>query len=119
LPDYHVGQLVLIFSPTPSTDIPDPRKMAYIELFSAISQQSSATSGFHMVAKSMAFGHPRYQCIFLDQVIRPCLLSPIINGPAVQGVEGHDSLDHYYRFYINKYRNPNDYMWMHQSVSDD
>jgi hypothetical protein len=118
MPDYRVGRLVLIFSLTPSAELPNPRKMVYMESFSAMSRQYSSTSGFYAVAKARTHGRPRYRCAYLDQVIRPCPLSPIIKGPAQRGMEGHDSLDHYFNFYINKYRNPHDYAWMHQSKGD-
>jgi hypothetical protein len=114
LPDCRVGWLVLIFSLTSSPDSPSPPKMAYIELFSAIPQQCSSTSGFHAVRRVKNMGYSQYRCIFLNQVIRPCPLAPIFSGPAVRGVEGHDSLDHYMNFYINKYRNPHDFAWIHR-----
>lgn len=89
--------------------------MAYVERFTAISKQRSGNSGFHTVGKSRVLGRTRYECVFLEQVIRPCPLSPIIKGAAKRDVEGHDSLSHYDSFYINKYRNPRDYAWIHQT----
>lgn len=64
----------------------------------------------------MTSGRPHYQCIFLDQVLRPCPLAPIIRGPAARGVEAHDSLEHYTQSYIIKYQHPHDYAWIHQST---
>jgi hypothetical protein len=89
--------------------------MAYVQCFTKIPQQPSKTSGFYAIAKAKAYGQPRYECVSLDQIIRPCPLAPIIRGAATPEIEGHASLDHYDEFYINKYRNPHDYAWVHTS----
>ncbi|CUA74203.1 hypothetical protein RSOLAG22IIIB_11042 [Rhizoctonia solani] len=114
LADYRVGRLVLIFSLALTTEVPIPRLMAYVERFTAISKKRSGVSGPHAVAKSTILGRTRYECVFLDQIIRPCPLAPIINGPAERGIEGHESLSYYNSFYINKYRHPRDFAWLHQ-----
>ncbi|KAG8691040.1 hypothetical protein FRC11_007309 [Ceratobasidium sp. 423] len=91
--------------------VPKPRLMGYIEKFTSISKYCSSVSGLHAVAKSKVRGRTQYECIFLDQVVRPCALSPIIKGAAARGVEGHDSLAHYQSFYLNKYRNPHEFAY--------
>lgn len=88
--------------------------MAYVQRFSKISPRPSGNSGFFAVGKAYRRNRLHYECIPLEQVIRPCPLSPIFNGPADPDVEGHASLDHYCRFYVNKYRNPHDFAWIHQ-----
>lgn len=113
--DYRVGRLVLIFAVASSPDNLKPPMLAYVERFTKVSKAASSISGFHAVAKSQILGHRRYDCILLDQVVRPCPLAPIIKGPAARDVEGHRSLEHYQHFYINKYQNPHNYAWIHQS----
>lgn len=115
LADYSVGRLALIFALTPSLNDPEPILMAYVQRFTTIPRTPSGTSGFYAVAKAVNRGASRFETIAAAQLARPCPLSPLIKGAATRGVIGHQSLDHYQQFYINKYRTPNDYFFLLRS----
>lgn len=93
--------------------MPDPPLMAYVQRFTTIPHVTSGVSGFYAVSKSQHRGSPRYEVVAASQIARPCPLSPIIKGRASRGVEGHESLDHYDSFYINKFRRPRDFSFIH------
>lgn len=112
---YRVGRLKLIFSVSRTPKNPSPRKMAYVQRFSKISCHPSGNSGFYGEGKAYQRDCLDYDCVPVDQVIHPCPLSPILKGAAAPNIEGHALLDHYYQSYINKYRNPHDFVWIHQS----
>jgi hypothetical protein len=45
-------------------------------------------------------------------IVRLCPLSPIIRGRAPRDVDCNNVLDRYSEFYLNKYRNMDDYIFM-------
>jgi hypothetical protein len=111
--DYSVGRVVLLFSLAPSTEVPQPRLMAYVQRFTAIPRSPSGTSGFYAVAKLRSQGAPRYEVITVSQIARLCPLAPVMEGQAHRDVASYDALDHYEKFYINKYRTPHDFAFLH------
>ncbi|KAG8736283.1 hypothetical protein FRC10_009482 [Ceratobasidium sp. 414] len=68
---------------------------------------------FPAVKKTMNCRQSHYEIIAASQITWPCLLLPIVNQAATQGVEDLGSLDHYEQFYINKYRIPSDFLFLH------
>lgn len=111
--DYLIGRVALLFSLAPSTLVPEPQLMAYVQRFTPVPRTTAGASGFYAVAKARNRGTPRYEVIAASQIARPCPLSPIIEGRANRAVTGHASLDHYDRFYINKYRTPRHFSFIH------
>jgi hypothetical protein len=105
----------LLFALKPSVEVPKPILMAYVQRFTQIPHVPSGVSGFYGVAKAKNRGLFRYEAIAASQIARPCPLSPQIKGPAIRGVEGCQSLDRYVDFYINKYRTPHDFLFIHSS----
>jgi hypothetical protein len=89
--------------------------MAYVQRFTAIPHRPSGVSGFYAVAKALDQGSPRYEVISASQIARPCPLSPLLKGSATRGVLGHESLNHYDTFYINKHRTPHEFLFLHTS----
>ncbi|KAF8593279.1 hypothetical protein BDV93DRAFT_482507 [Ceratobasidium sp. AG-I] len=113
LHDYSVGRVILLFSLAPCLLVPEPRLMAYVQRFSPIPKAPSRVSGLYAVAKLMQRGLPRYEVIAASQIARPCPLAPYIEGPAVAEGIGHASFDYYSKFYINKYRTPQNFTFLH------
>jgi hypothetical protein len=113
--DYAIGRIALVFALKPSIEAPAPRTMVYVQRFTAIPRTPSGVSGFYAVAKAFDRGEPRYEVISASQIARPCPLSPVFKGPATRGVPGHEVLDHYSKFYINKYRTPHEFLFLHAS----
>jgi hypothetical protein len=89
--------------------------MAYVQRFTAIPRAPSGVSGFYAVAKALDRDLPRYEVILAEQIARPCPLSPVFKGSAIRGVVGHESLDRFSKFYINKYRTPHEFLFLHAS----
>ncbi|KAG8694961.1 hypothetical protein FRC08_008149 [Ceratobasidium sp. 394] len=108
--DYSVGRIALLFALKPSEDVLEPCLMAYVQRFSDIPKNSTGTTGFYTIGRLN-----RYEVIAASQIARPCSLSPQIKGVATRDIEGHQSLNHYKRFYINKYRLPIDFLFIHSS----
>lgn len=113
LRDYSIGRLRLLFSLSPTAVMPNPPTMAYVHLFTSPGPVS-AVSGFHGVGKCMTRGNARHAVIFASQIVRPCPLSPIFCGEADRDVKGTESLSHYDKFYVNKYRHPRDFCFIHE-----
>ncbi|KAG9122943.1 hypothetical protein FRC07_000441 [Ceratobasidium sp. 392] len=113
LHDYSVGRAALVFALKPSPGMPVPRLMVYAQRFTPIPATPSSTTGLYPVARKTQRGSPRYEVIAASQLARPCPLAPIFKGRATRGIVGHASLDHYERFYINKYRTPYDFFFLH------
>jgi hypothetical protein len=111
--DYRVGRLALVFALPASDEVPIPRVMTLVQRFSPIPETTNGASGFYRVKKLMSRGLPRFEVVATSQVARLCSLAPRIEGPAARGVEGNKSLVHYDQFYINTYRNPRDFLFVH------
>ncbi|QRV99076.1 hypothetical protein RhiJN_27095 [Ceratobasidium sp. AG-Ba] len=110
------GRIALLFALKPSAELPEPRLMAYVQRFSPIPKRATGVSGFYAVSRLQdQTGQGRYEVIAVSQIARPCPLSPQIKGSAIRGVEGQQSFDCYSQFYINKYRNPNDFLFINSS----
>ncbi|KAG9091599.1 hypothetical protein FS749_016423 [Ceratobasidium sp. UAMH 11750] len=116
LHNYAVGRLLLLFALKPSHEVPHPLLMAYVQRFSAIPQTPSGNNGFYAVAKMQRRGSPCYEAIAASQIARPCPLAPRFKGPAARGVVGHESLEHYQEFYINRYRTPRNFFFLLSSM---
>ncbi|KAG8735750.1 hypothetical protein FRC10_010211, partial [Ceratobasidium sp. 414] len=94
----------------PSVEVPEPRVMTYVQRFTPIPDSPSPTSGFYGVCKLPSEqGVPQLEVIAASQIARSCPLEPQIKEKTGQGVDGTQSLDYYDRFYINKYRIPDDF----------
>jgi hypothetical protein len=112
---YSVGRVALLFALKPSREVSEPTLMAYVQRFSQIPVMPSGVSGFYGVKKASDRGAHRYEVIAASQIARPCPLSPQIKGPGIRGVDNSQSLDRYIEFYINKYRTPHDFLFLHSS----
>jgi hypothetical protein len=53
--------------------------------------------------------------IFASQIVRLCPLSPIIRGIADRDADRDNVLERYESFYVNKYRNIQDYTFIHMN----
>ncbi|KAG8768445.1 hypothetical protein FRC12_005555 [Ceratobasidium sp. 428] len=101
------------YVPTDSPGLRKPELEVVHEQFTSIPATPSSTTGLYPIAKRTQRGSPRYEVVAASQLARPCPLAPIFKGPATRGIVGHASLDHYKRFYINKYRTPYDFFFLH------
>ncbi|QRV93928.1 beige protein [Ceratobasidium sp. AG-Ba] len=112
--DYSVGRVALLFAIRSSAEVPEPRVMVYIERFSDIPKTPTGTTGLHAVRRLLESNREqrrledggqrsRFEVVAVSQLARICPLSPLFKGPATTGIEGHESLNHYNTFYINKY----------------
>lgn len=65
-----------------------------------------------MLTVNKADGRKRYQMIAASDIVRLCPLSPVIHGRAPLDVNRDNVLEHFSNFYLNKYRNIDDYIFM-------
>jgi hypothetical protein len=103
----------MFFTLHPSIEIPKPGLMAYVQRFTSIPKAPSRVSGLYVVAKLLRRNSPCYEIIAASQIARPCPLSPYIVGAATPQVGGSDAFLCYDKFYINKYRTPRDFTFIH------
>jgi hypothetical protein len=108
--DCSVGQVRLIFRLTPTTLVPNPPLMAYVDTFSKIPQSACRTTGMLKVKK--ADGRRQHTIVLASEIVRLCPLAPVIDGSAPRNVDFNTVLDRYDCFYLNKYRNLDDYVFM-------
>jgi hypothetical protein len=87
--------------------------MVYIQQFMTIPEKPTGALGFYAIAKAYQRGSPWYKVIAMSQIAHRCPLSPLIEGCADRKVIGYASLNHYKKFYINKYRTPRDFSFIH------
>ncbi|KAG9122176.1 hypothetical protein FRC07_001561 [Ceratobasidium sp. 392] len=111
--DFSVGRIALIFALSPSRNRPVPRLMLYMQRFTNIPASPGNNTGLLSISKKTEGGSLRYEIVAASQLARPCPLAPVIKGPAIPGVVGHDSFNHYKQFFINKYRTPYDFFFLH------
>lgn len=109
--DCSIGQAKLIFRLTPTILVPDPPLMVYIHAFSDVSRSACRTTGLLSVKKLA--GQRRHRLILASEIVRLCPLAPIIRGRAARDVDCNNVLDRYSEFYLNKYRNIDDYMFLY------
>lgn len=84
--------------------------MVYVRAFSKIPRSVSRTTGLRIVKK--VEGRSRHRIALASGVVRLCPLAPVIKGRAPRDVNCDNALDRYAEFYLNKYRNIDDYMFM-------
>ncbi|KAG8732995.1 hypothetical protein FRC11_009448 [Ceratobasidium sp. 423] len=118
LHDYHVGRLALLFAIAPSPLLPQPRLLAYVQRFTSIPRRPGGPSGFFKVRKSrVGGGMSHYEIIDTVQIAWACPLAPVIKEQALRDVQGHQSLERYQEFYINGFRTPCDFSFIHSSCT--
>lgn len=84
--------------------------MAYVHAFSRIPQSGDKTTGLLRVSK--ADGRWQHRVVMVSDIVWLCPLAPIIRGPAARDVNRDNVLERYSDFYLNKYRNIDDYIFM-------
>ncbi|KAG8701101.1 hypothetical protein FRC09_005560 [Ceratobasidium sp. 395] len=94
--DCSVAQVRLIFRLTPCTLIPNPPLMTYVSMFTKIPRLASRITGLRTISK---VGGP-----------------PVIHGPAPRDVHRDNVLDRFSDFYLNRFRNIDDYMFMYSNA---
>ncbi|KAG9084396.1 hypothetical protein FS749_005263 [Ceratobasidium sp. UAMH 11750] len=57
-------------------------------------------------------GRKQYRIVPASEILRLCPLAPVIHGPAPLDVNRDNVLERFTTFYLNKYRNVDDYMFM-------
>jgi hypothetical protein len=98
----------------PSADSTQAPVMAYIHLPTNAPSTPSPVAGLYGVRKcTRAQNEPQYIVIRADQIVRPCPLLPIIKGPANRNLTNSNALSYYQQFYINKYRHPREFAFLH------
>lgn len=112
--DCSVGQVKLIFRLTPTTLVPNPPLMAFVRAFSKIPSSANKTTGLLTIKQLDA--QRRYRILLASDIVRLCPLAPVIHGKALRDVDCDNMLDRYSEFYLNKYRNIDDYMFMYSDA---
>jgi hypothetical protein len=69
-----------------------------------------------MLEVSKAGGCWQHQMLPASQVVRLCPLAPVIRGHAARDVNHNNILEHYTDFYLNKYQNLDDYMFISENI---
>jgi hypothetical protein len=57
-----------------------------------------------------------HRVVLLSQILRLCLLAPVIRRKAAHGVNRDTVLEWYMQFYLNKYQNLDDYLFMSPDI---
>lgn len=84
--------------------------MVFVRAFTKIPSSAGKTTGLLSVKK--LDGRRKHRLVLASNVVRLCPLAPIIRGRAPRDVNCNNVLDRYNDFYLNKYRNIDDYMFM-------
>lgn len=85
--------------------------MVYVRAFSKIPHTTSRTTGLPIVKKLDA--RRQHRLALASDVVRVCPLAPVIHGRALRDVSSNNVLDRYNEFYLNKYRNIDDFMFLY------
>ncbi|KAG8702415.1 hypothetical protein FRC08_003497 [Ceratobasidium sp. 394] len=104
------GQVQLIFRLTPTTLVPNPPMMAYLHAFSIIPRSACKITGLLTVSK--VDGQNKHRLVLASGIVRLCPSAPVIHGCAPRDVDRHNVLERFSRFYLNKYRSIDDYIFM-------
>jgi hypothetical protein len=108
--DCSIGQLRLIFRFSPTTLVPNPPLMAYLHSFSSIPRSGGRFTRLLTVNKNE--GQSRHRIVPVSQLLRLCPLAPVIQGQAARDVDRDNILERCTQFYLNKYRNLDDYLFL-------
>ncbi|KAG9121596.1 hypothetical protein FRC07_002390 [Ceratobasidium sp. 392] len=112
--DCSIGQVRLLFRLTPSILVPNPPLMAYVHAFSKIPRSACKATGLLTVRKADTHWHHRI--VLASEIVRLCPLAPIIHGRAPRDVDRNNVLEHFAEFYLNKYRNMEDYRFIYANA---
>ena len=85
--------------------------MVFVRAFSKIPPSAGKITGLLSVKKLDA--RRKHRLVLASNVVRLCPLAPVIRGSAPRDVDCDNVLDRYDDFYLNKYRNVDDYMLMY------
>lgn len=88
--------------------------MVYVCGFSKIPRSAGKTTGLRSVKK--LDGRRQHRIALASDILRLCPLAPVMRGRALRDVDCDNVFDRYDDFYLNKYRNIDDFMFMY---SDD
>lgn len=87
--------------------------MMYVRAFSKIPHSAGKMTGLLAVKKRD--GQRQNRIILAANIVRLCPLAPIIRGRAPQDVDCDNVLDRYSDFYLNKYHNIDNFMFMYSN----
>jgi hypothetical protein len=88
--------------------------MVYVRAFSRVPCSACKNTG--MLEVSKGDGRWQYRMFPASQVVRLCPLAPVIRGRAARDIDRDNVLERYTDFYLNKYRNLDDYMFISADI---
>ncbi|KAG9083593.1 hypothetical protein FRC07_013868 [Ceratobasidium sp. 392] len=110
LHDCSVGQVQLIFRLNPTLLVPNPPLLVYLRSFSKIPESSCRVTGLKTVKKFE--GRKRHVLVPATDIVRLCPLAPVIDGRGPGDINRDEVYDRFSTFYLNKYRNIDDFIFM-------
>lgn len=87
--------------------------MVYVRAFSKIPHSAGKATGLMSVKKLET--RRQHRMVLGSNIVRICPLAPNIRGSAPRDVDCDNVLDRYDEFYLNKYRNIDDFMFMYSN----
>jgi hypothetical protein len=84
--------------------------MVYVQSFGKIPQAACGKTGLLAVKKVGL--HRQHKLMPASDVVRLCPLAPVIQGNAPRDVDRDGALDRFSTFYLNNYRNIDDFIFM-------
>lgn len=85
--------------------------MLFVRAFNKIPSSAGKTTGLLTVKKLE--GRRKHRILMAANIVRLCPLAPVIRGKAPRDVNCDNALERYDSFYLNKYRNIDDFMFMY------